>query len=53
MGVPGINTELSGDPNQAELCNGMWFKSMEDLLPIIEREGLWVELQSHPMTFAS
>lgn len=46
--MPGINTELSGDPNQAELCNGMWFKSMEDLLPIIEREGLWVEFQSHP-----
>ena len=28
MGVQVINTELSGDPNQAEICNGMWFKSM-------------------------
>ena len=48
MGVPVINTELSGDPNQAEICNGMWFRSMEELLPIIEREGLRVEIQSHP-----
>ena len=39
MGVPVINTEFSGDPNQQEICNGMFFKSMEELLPIIEREG--------------
>ena len=43
--------ELSGDPNQAEICNGMWFRSMEELLPIIEREGLRVEIQSHPYDF--
>ena len=42
MGVPVINTELSG---------GMWFRSMEELLPIIEREGLRVEIQSHPYDF--
>ena len=39
MGVPVINTEFSGDPNQQEICNGMFYKSMEELLPIIEREG--------------
>ena len=27
MGVPVINTEFSGDPNQQEICNGMFFKS--------------------------
>ena len=51
MGVPVINTEFSGDPNQQELCNGMFFRSMEELLPIIEREGLRVEIQSHPYDF--
>ena len=51
MGVPVINTEFSGDPNQQEICNGMWFRSMEELLPIIEREGLRVEVQSHPYDF--
>ena len=51
MGVPVINTEFSGDPNQQEICNGMWYRSMEELLPIIEKEGLRVEVQSHPYDF--
>lgn len=51
LGVPVINTELSGDPNQQEICNGMWFKSMEELMPILEREGIRVEIQSHPYDF--
>lgn len=51
MNVPVINTELSGDPNEREICNGMFFRSMEELLPIIEKEGLRVEIQSHPYDF--
>lgn len=51
MGVQVINTELAGDPKQPEIGNGMWFRSMEELLPIIEREGIRVEIQSHPFDF--
>jgi myo-inositol catabolism protein IolH len=51
MEVPVINTELSGDPNQAEICNGMWYRSMEEILPIAEREGIRIEIQSHPYDF--
>lgn len=51
MGVQVINTELSGDPNQAEICNGMWFRSVEELLPLFEKEGIRVEIQSHPYDF--
>jgi len=51
MGVQVINTELSGDPAQPEICNGMWFKSMEELLPLFEQEGIRVEIQSHPYDF--
>ena len=29
----------------------MWFRSMEELLPIIEKEGIRVEIQSHPYDF--
>jgi myo-inositol catabolism protein IolH len=29
----------------------MWYKSMEELLPIIEREGIRIEIQSHPYDF--
>lgn len=51
MGVQVINTELSGDPNQQERCNGMWFRSMEELLPLFEKENIRVEIQSHPYDF--
>lgn len=51
MGVQVINTELSGDPKQPEICNGMWFKSVEEILPIAEREGIRIEIQSHPYDF--
>ncbi|MDR0886310.1 MAG: sugar phosphate isomerase/epimerase [Clostridiales Family XIII bacterium] len=51
LGVQVINTELSGDPKQQERCNGMWFRSMEELLPVFEREGIRVEIQSHPYDF--
>lgn len=51
MGVQVINTELSGDPHQPEICNGMWFRSMDELLPLFEKEGIRVEVQSHPYDF--
>jgi myo-inositol catabolism protein IolH len=51
MGVEVINTELSGDPNQQEICNGMWFRSMDELLPLFEKEKIRVEIQSHPYDF--
>lgn len=51
MGVPVINTELSGTPDEPEICEEMWYRSMEELLPIIEREGIRVEIQSHPWDF--
>ena len=51
MGVQVINTELSGDPNQQERSTNMWYRSVEELLPIVEKEGIRVEVQSHPYDF--
>ncbi|TKI02327.1 sugar phosphate isomerase/epimerase family protein [Martelella alba] len=51
MGVQVINTELSGTPDEPEICEEMWYRSMEELLPIIEREGIRMEIQSHPWDF--
>lgn len=51
MGVQVINTELSGTPDEPEICEEMWYRSMEELLPVIEREGIRVEIQSHPWDF--
>lgn len=51
MGVRVINTELSGDPHQKEICNGMFFRSMEELLPLFEKYDIRMEIQAHPYDF--
>ena len=42
---------ISGDPNQPEICEEMFYRSMDELLPIFEREGIRVEIQAHPWDF--
>lgn len=37
---PGANTK--------ELCEAAWFRSMDELLPIFEREGLTLSIEPHP-----
>lgn len=51
MGVQVINTELSGTPDEPEICEEMWYRSMEEILPVVEREGIRIEIQSHPWDF--
>ncbi|MDR3279219.1 MAG: sugar phosphate isomerase/epimerase [Synergistaceae bacterium] len=51
MGVGVINTELSGSPNDENMCNGMWYRSMDELLPLFEKENIRVEIQAHPFDF--
>lgn len=46
-----MNTELAGDPHQPVICEEMFYKSMEELLPIFEREGIRLDIQSHPYDF--
>jgi len=36
MDVRVIYTELSGNPNQPEICNGMLFRSLDELMPYFE-----------------
>ncbi len=51
LGVNVINTEFSGRPEKAEESERSFFRSMEELLPIIEREGLDVRIDPHPDDF--
>ena len=37
---PGANTK--------ELCEAAWFRSMDELLPILEREGIVLSVEPHP-----
>ncbi len=39
MGVQVINTELSGTPDEPEICEEMWYRSMEELLPIVDEDS--------------
>ncbi|GAA1690248.1 sugar phosphate isomerase/epimerase [Microcella alkalica] len=46
-----INTEFSGRPERSEDSEAGFFRSMEELLPIIEREGIRVNIDPHPDDF--
>jgi myo-inositol catabolism protein IolH len=46
-----INTEFSGRPERAEESERAFYRSMEELLPIIEREGITVNIDPHPDDF--
>lgn len=51
LGVKTMNTEFSGRPEKAEESERAFYRSMEELLPIIEREGLDVLIDPHPDDF--
>lgn len=49
--VPVINTEFSGRPERSEESEAAFYRSMEELLPIIEHEGLRLNIDPHPDDF--
>ncbi len=51
LGIPVINTEFSGRPERSEDSEAAFYRSMEELLPIIEREGLRLNIDPHPDDF--
>ncbi|QRZ61481.1 sugar phosphate isomerase/epimerase family protein [Rothia sp. ZJ932] len=51
LGVDQIGTEFSGRPEKAEESERAFYRSMEELLPLIEREGIHVAIDPHPDDF--
>jgi myo-inositol catabolism protein IolH len=51
LGCDTMNSEFNGRPEQASLSEGQFWKSMEELLPIFEREGIHLKLEPHPDDF--
>lgn len=51
LGVPVINTEFSGRPERSEDSEAAFYRSMEELLPIFEKEGLRINIDPHPDDF--
>ena len=46
-----INTEFSGRPERSEESEAAFYRSMEDLLPTFEQEGLRINIDPHPDDF--
>lgn len=51
LGVEVINTEFNGRPEAAEHAEAQFLKSLDELLPIFEREGVSLVLEPHPDDF--
>lgn len=51
LGVDTIGTEFSGRPEKAEESERAFYRSMETLLPIIEKEGIKLFIDPHPDDF--
>jgi myo-inositol catabolism protein IolH len=46
-----MNSEFNGRPEQASLSEGQFWRSMEELLPCFEAEGIALRLEPHPDDF--
>jgi myo-inositol catabolism protein IolH len=51
LGVDTINTEFNGRPEAAEHAEAQFLKSLDELLPVFEREGISLVLEPHPDDF--
>jgi myo-inositol catabolism protein IolH len=46
-----MNSEFNGRPEQASLSEAQFWRSMEELLPVFEAEGVHLRLEPHPDDF--
>lgn len=51
LGVTVMNSELNGRPGSAAASEAQFWRSMDELLPVFEREGVRVVLEPHPDDF--
>lgn len=51
LGCTVMNSEFNGTHDQPSRCEGMFWRSMEELLPVFEREGVRLVLEPHPYDF--
>ena len=51
LGVTVMNSEFNGRPEAAMASEAQFWRSMEELLPIFDREGIQLNLEAHPDDF--
>ena len=49
--IPAIGTEFSGRPEKAEESERAFYRSMEELVPLVEKSGIKVFIDPHPDDF--
>lgn len=48
LGVDTMNSEFNGSRRTPDVCERMFWRSMEELLPVFEHEGIRLVLEPHP-----
>ena len=51
LGVRVMNSEFNGRPEAAAASEAQFWRSLEELLPVFEREGVQLRLEPHPDDF--
>ncbi|NAZ75005.1 TIM barrel protein [Kineococcus sp. T13] len=51
LGVPVVQSEFNGRPELPEASEARFFDSLEELLPVLESEGVELRLEPHPDDF--
>jgi len=51
LGCTTMNSEFNGRPEAAARSEAQFWRSLEELLPIFEREGIQLNLEAHPDDF--
>jgi myo-inositol catabolism protein IolH len=51
LGCQVMNSEFNGRPEAADASEAQFWRSMEELLPVFEREGVQLRLEPHPDDF--
>ncbi|TQM06361.1 sugar phosphate isomerase/epimerase family protein [Pseudonocardia kunmingensis] len=51
LGCDVMNSEFNGRPESAEASEAQFWRSLEELLPVFEREGVRLVLEPHPDDF--
>jgi myo-inositol catabolism protein IolH len=51
LGCTVMNSEFNGRPDEAARSEAQFWRSLEELLPILEREGISLNLEAHPDDF--
>jgi myo-inositol catabolism protein IolH len=51
LGCPVMNSEFNGRPERPDHSEAQFWRSMEELLPVFESEGIQLRLEPHPDDF--